>query len=277
MTSSIFDRAHISARHIRERVERDIDVAVVLGSGLGAFAETLEDKVVIPYEEIPDFERSTVEGHSGRLVVGNLPATANNVAVMQGRFHYYEGYSLEEVTLPIRAFGAMGLKKIVLTNAAGGVNPEFKRGDFMLISDHINLMMISPLRGKHDKRLGERFPDMTEVYSREYRRIAKEAAAEIGLQLREGVYLALQGPNYETPAEIRMMRALGADAVGMSTVPEAIVAKQMGMTALGVSLITNPAAGIEDGPINHAEVMEIGQRVSKEFSELLTRVIARIS
>jgi purine-nucleoside phosphorylase len=277
MTSSIFDRAHISARHIRERVERDIDVAVVLGSGLGAFAETLEDKVVIPYEEIPDFERSTVEGHSGRLVVGNLPATANNVAVMQGRFHYYEGYSLEEVTLPIRAFGAMGLKKIVLTNAAGAVNPEFKRGDFMLISDHINLMMISPLRGKHDKRLGERFPDMTEVYSREYRRIAKEAAAEIGLHLREGVYLALQGPNYETPAEIRMMRALGADAVGMSTVPEAIVAKQMGMTALGVSLITNPAAGIEDGPINHAEVMEIGQRVSKEFSELLTRVIARIS
>jgi purine-nucleoside phosphorylase len=277
MTSSIFDRAHISARHIRERVARDIDVAVVLGSGLGAFAETLEDKVVIPYEEIPDFERSTVEGHSGRLVVGNLPATVNNVAVMQGRFHYYEGYSLEEVTLPIRAFGAMGLKKIVLTNAAGAVNPEFKRGDFMLISDHINLMMISPLRGKHDKRLGERFPDMTEVYSHEYRRIAKEAAAEIGLHLREGVYLALQGPNYETPAEIRMMRALGADAVGMSTVPEAIVAKQMGMTALGVSLITNPAAGIEAGPINHAEVMEIGQRVSKEFSELLTRVIARIS
>jgi purine-nucleoside phosphorylase len=248
----------------------------VLGSGLGAFAETLEDKVVIPYEEIPDFERSTVEGHSGRLIVGKLPSTAVNVAVMQGRFHYYEGYSLEEVTLPIRAFGAMGLKKLALTNAAGAVNPEFKRGDFMLISDHINLMMISPLRGKHDKRLGERFPDMTEVYSREYRRIAKEAAAEIGLDLREGVYLALQGPNYETPAEIRMMRALGADAVGMSTVPEAIVAKQMGMSTLGVSLITNAAAGIEDGPINHTDVMEMGQRVSKEFSELLTRILARL-
>lgn len=277
MTSSIFDRAQTSARHIRERIERDIDVAVVLGSGLGAFAETLEDKIVIPYEEIPDFARSTVEGHSGRLVVGNLPSSTLNVAVMQGRFHYYEGYSLDEVTLPIRAFGAMGLKKLALTNAAGGVNPDFKRGDIMLISDHINLMMISPLRGKHDTRLGERFPDMTEVYSREYRRIAKEVAAEIGLDLREGVYLALQGPNYETPAEIRMMRALGADAVGMSTVPEAIVAKQMGMTTLGVSLITNPAAGIEDGPINHSEVMEMGQRVSKEFSELLTRVIARVS
>jgi purine nucleoside phosphorylase I, inosine and guanosine-specific len=251
-------------------------VAVVLGSGLGAFAETLEDKVVIPYDEIPDFARSTVEGHSGRLVVGQLPSTAVNVAVMQGRFHYYEGYSMEEVTLPIRAFGAMGLEKLALTNAAGGVNPEFKQGDLMLISDHINLMMISPLRGEHDKRLGERFPDMTEVYSREYRRIVKEAAAEIGLELREGVYLALQGPNYETPAEIRMMRALGADAVGMSTVPEAIVAKQMGMMTLGLSLIANAAAGIEEGPINHAEVMEMGQRVSKKFSELLTRVIARI-
>jgi purine-nucleoside phosphorylase len=277
MTGSIFDRAQTSARHIRERIARDIDVAVVLGSGLGAFAETLEDKIIVPYEEIPDFERSTVEGHSGRLVVGNLPSTTVSVAVMQGRFHYYEGYSLEEVTLPIRAFGAMGLKKLALTNAAGGVNPKFKRGDCMLISDHINLMMISPLRGKHDERLGERFPDMTEVYSREYRRIAMEAAVEIGLDLREGVYLALQGPNYETPAEIRMMRALGADAVGMSTVPEAIVAKQMGMTTLGISLITNPAAGIEEGPINHSEVMEIGSRVSKEFSDLLTRIIAKIS
>jgi purine-nucleoside phosphorylase len=276
MTGSIFDRAQTSARHIREQIERDIDVAVVLGSGLGAFAETLEDKIIVSYEEIPDFERSTVEGHSGRLVVGNLPSTTVSVAVMQGRFHYYEGYSLEEVTLPIRAFGAMGLKKLALTNAAGGVNPDFKRGDFMLISDHINLMMISPLRGKHDTRLGERFPDMTEVYSREYRRIAREAASEIGLDLREGVYLALQGPNYETPAEIRMMRALGADAVGMSTVPEAIVAKQMGMTTLGISLITNPAAGIEKGPINHAEVMEMGHRVSKEFTELLTRIITKM-
>src|SRR5262245_23735422 len=163
-----------------------------------------------------------------------------------------------------------------MTNGAGGVNPELKQDGFMLISDHINLMMISPLRGKHDKQLGERLPDMTEVYSREYRRIAKEAAAETGLDLREGVYLALQGPNYETPAEIRMMRALGADAVGMSTVPEAIVAKQMGMTTLGVSLITDAGSGIDEGPINHAEVMEMGRRVSKEFSELLTRVIARL-
>ncbi|MCG3160544.1 MAG: Purine nucleoside phosphorylase 1 [Acidobacteria bacterium] len=276
MTGSIFDRAQTSARYIREQIARDIDVAVVLGSGLGAFAETLEDKVIIPYEDIPDFARSTVEGHSGRLVAGKLPSTPINVAVMQGRFHYYEGYSLDEVTLPMRAFGAMGLKKLVLTNAAGGINPNFKQGDFMLIRDHINLMMISPLRGKHDKRLGERFPDMTEVYSKEYRQIAKEAAAEIGLSLHEGVYMALQGPNYETPAEIRMMQILGADAVGMSTVPEAIVARQMGMKTLGVSLITNAAAGIEEGPINHAEVMEMGQRVSKQFCELMTRIVARL-
>jgi purine-nucleoside phosphorylase len=276
MTSSIFDRAQTSARFIRERINAEVDVAVVLGSGLGAFAETLEDKTIVPYEEIPDFARSTVEGHSGRLVAGTLPGTSINVAVMQGRFHYYEGYSLDEVTLPIRAFGAMGVKKLALTNAAGGVNHSFKAGDLMLISDHINLMMLSPLRGQHDNRLGERFPDMSEVYSREYRRIAKEVAAEQGVRLTEGIYMSLQGPNYETPAEIRMMRLLGADAVGMSTVPEAIVARQMGMSTLGISLITNAAAGIEDAPINHAEVMEMGHRVSNQFCELLTKIIVRM-
>lgn len=276
MTVSIFDRAQTSARFIRERINTDVDVAVVLGSGLGAFAETLENKTIVPYEEIPDFARSTVEGHSGRLVVGKLPGTSISVAVMQGRFHYYEGYSLDEVTLPIRAFGAMGVKKLALTNAAGGVNHSFKAGDLMLISDHINLMMLSPLRGKHDNRLGDRFPDMSEVYSREYRRIAKEAAAELGVRLTEGIYMSLQGPNYETPAEIRMMRLLGADAVGMSTVPEAIVARQMGMKTLGISLITNAAAGIEDAPINHAEVMEMGHRVSNQFCELLTKIIVRM-
>lgn len=276
MTSSIFDRAQTSARFIRERINADVDVAVVLGSGLGAFAETLEDKAIVPYEEIPDFARSTVEGHSGRLVVGTLPGTSISVAVMQGRFHYYEGYSLDEVTLPIRAFGAMGVKKLALTNAAGGVNHSFKAGDLMLISDHINLMMLSPLRGQHDNRLGERFPDMSEVYSREYRRIAKEVAAEQGVRLTEGIYMSLQGPNYETPAEIRMMRLLGADAVGMSTVPEAIVARQMGMKTLGISLITNAAAGIEDAPINHSEVMEMGHRVSNQFCELLTKIIVKM-
>ncbi len=276
MAFSIFDRAETSARYIREQISGEIDVAVVLGSGLGAFAETLDDKVIIPYEEIPDFARSTVEGHSGRLVVGKMPSRPIKIAVMQGRFHYYEGYSLEEVTLPIRAFGTMGVRKLILTNAAGGINSNFKAGEFMLISDHINLMLISPLRGRHDHRLGDRFPDMTEVYSREYRQIAQEVAAQMGIQLQAGVYMALQGPNYETPAEIRMMRLLGADAVGMSTVPEAIVARQMGMKTLGISLITNAAAGVEDVPINHEEVMQMGQRVSSELSELLTRIIERL-
>lgn len=275
-SEQIFDRVQVSARYIRERIGDEVDVAVVLGSGLGSFAETLRDPVIIPYEEIPDFVRSTVEGHSGRLVYGKLQDSDVRVAVMQGRFHYYEGYSMDEVTLPIRAFGLMGVRKLVLTNAAGGINQNFKAGDFMLISDHINFMMISPLRGRHDHRLGDRFPDMTEVYAREYRQIAQEEAGALGLQLHAGVYMALQGPNYETPSEIRMMRLLGADAVGMSTVPEAIVARQMGMRILGISLITNAAAGMEDEPINHEDVMQMGYRVSEQFSGLISRILARL-
>ena len=284
MSIPIFDRAQVSARYIRAQIKADVDVAVVLGSGLGSFADTLDERVVIPYEEIPDFARSTVEGHSGRLVAGKLVAPWEEggihreitVAVMQGRFHYYEGYSLDEVTLPIRAFGAMGVKSLVLTNAAGGINPDFRQGDLMLITDHINLMLVSPLRGQHDDRLGARFPDMTEVYPRAYQQAAEEMAAEIGLGLKKGVYMALQGPNYETPAEIRMMRALGADAVGMSTVPEAIVARQMGMRTLGVSLISNAAAGMTGGPIDHEDVMKAGERVSRQFAELMRRTIPKL-
>jgi purine-nucleoside phosphorylase len=239
--------------------------------------------VVIPYEDIPDFVISTVEGHSGRLVVGKLEVPAEGgikrdvtVAAMQGRFHFYEGYSLDEVTLPVRAFGAMGVQSLVLTNAAGGINERFKEGTLMLITDHINLMLVSPLRGRHDGRLGARFPDMTEVYSPDYQRVAREVAAELGIELEEGVYMALQGPNYETPAEIRMMRVLGADAVGMSTVPEAIVARQMGMKTLGLSLITNAAAGMGDGPIEHDLVMKIGTLVSSQLVALLERIIQRL-
>jgi purine-nucleoside phosphorylase len=275
MTEAIFDRAQTAVRYLRERIPTPIDVAVVLGTGLGSFAETLRDPILVPYEEIPDFVRSTVEGHSGRLLIGELPAASRplRVAVMQGRFHYYEGYSLEEVTLPIRTFGALGVRQLVLTNAAGGVNLNFRAGELMLIQDHINLMMISPLRGQHDHRLGERFPDMTEVYSRAFRQRAQEVAAEMGIQLQSGVYMALQGPNYETPAEVRMLRLLGADAVGMSTVPEAIVARQMGMEVLGVSLITNAAAGVTEAPINHAEVLMTGERVGQQFSTFLARFL----
>lgn len=275
MSESIFDRAQATARYIDERLGHKIDIAVVLGSGLGMFADTLSERSVIPYEEIPDFVRSTVEGHVGRLVIGKLGD--KTVAVMQGRFHYYEGYSLEEVTLPIRTFALMGVKTLVLTNAAGGINQSFVPGTLMLISDHINMMAKSPLRGRHDHRLGERFPDMTEVYSREYQRIAQKCAADLGLRLESGVYLALQGPNYETPAEIRMMRTFGGDAVGMSTVPEAIVAKQMGMRTLGISLITNAAAGVLDTPINHEEVMETGRKVAVEFNSLLQCIIPKLN
>ncbi len=278
MTESIFDRAQSATRYLRERVPSPIDVAIVLGSGLGRFAELLRDPQIIPYETIPDFVRSTVEGHTGRLVIGQIdtPSRPLTVAVMQGRFHYYEGYSLEEVTLPIRTFGALGVRQLVLTNAAGGINLNFRAGELMLIQDHINLMMTSPLRGQHDHRLGERFPDMTEVYSRAHRQLAQEVAAEMGIQLQAGVYMALQGPNYETPAEIRMLRLLGADAVGMSTVPEAIVARQIGMEILGVSLITNAEAGVQDEPINHADVLSIGERVSDQFCEFLVRFLARL-
>jgi purine-nucleoside phosphorylase len=283
-STAIFERAQMAAHFIQQQQPTPptpptpIDIAVVLGSGLGAFAETLRDSVTIPYEQIPEFARSTVEGHSGRLVIGQLPHTDRRitVAAMQGRFHFYEGYDFEDVTLPMRTFGVLGVKKVILTNAAGGVNPAFKQGSFMLISDHINLMLCSPLRGRHDERLGARFPDMTEVYSKAWRALAKECAAGMNLSLNEGVYLALQGPNYETPAEVRMARLLGGDAVGMSTVPEAIVAKQMGMEILGLSLITNAAAGISEEPINHAEVMGTGRLVSGQFLMFLQRLIDRI-
>lgn len=270
----MFDRIQASANYLRERVPEPIQTAVVLGSGLGAFAEALTDPTIIPYEEIPDFVRSTVEGHVGRMVIGKLEN--QTIAVMQGRFHYYEGYSLEEVTLPIRAFGLLGVTNLILTNAAGGINANYQPGSLMLISDHINLMFQSPLRGQHDDRLGARFPDMTEVYDRSYQRLAQRCANELGMRLESGVYLALQGPNYETPAEIRMMRVLGGDAVGMSTVPEAIVAKQMGLKVLGISLISNAAAGVLDQPINHAEVMETGARVAEQFIALLKKIIAEM-
>ena len=277
MTNTVYEQAQTAAEFIRTRVGQAIDAAVVLGSGLGAFADTLTDATHFRYSEIPGFPVSTVEGHSGRLVVGQLatsPNTEKIVAAMQGRFHFYEGYEMEQVTLPMRTFGALGIKKLILTNAAGGVNPEFKQGSLMLIRDHLNLMPVNPLRGKHDARLGARFPDMSEVYSRRGCELALRCAKAMGLELNEGVYLALQGPNYETPAEVRMARLLGGDAVGMSTVPEAMVARHMNLEVLGLSLITNAAAGVVEGSIDHNEVMEMGQKVSGAFIELLQRILS---
>ncbi|MDQ3805650.1 MAG: purine-nucleoside phosphorylase [Acidobacteriota bacterium] len=256
------------------RAGEDVRVALVLGSGLGAFADELEGAEAVPYAEIPGFARPTVEGHAGRLVVGRVGGA--DVAVMQGRFHFYEGYALEEVTFPVRVLGLLGVKTLVLTNAAGGLNNSFTEGALIVISDHLNLMGTNPLLGPNDERFGPRFPDMTEVYDHEYQDIAIGEAREMGLELRRGIYAGLTGPSYETPAEIRMLRLLGADAVGMSTVPEAIVARHMGLRVLGLSCITNLAAGVLDRPINHDEVIETGERVRETFAELLRRVIPKL-
>jgi len=273
-SETLYERAAHAARTIRARKREDMHVALVLGSGLGAFADDLEDAEAIPYDEVPGFARSTVEGHSGRLVLGRV--AGREVAVMQGRFHFYEGYALEEVTFPVRVLALCGVKSLVLTNAAGGLNNSLKQGALMLISDHLNLMGANPLRGPNDERFGPRFPDMTEVYDRAYQEIAISEAHALGTELRRGVYAALSGPTYETPAEIRMLRALGADAVGMSTVPEAIVARHAGLKVLGISCITNMAAGVLDRPIDHAEVIETGEQVRETFSALLRAIIPKL-
>jgi purine-nucleoside phosphorylase len=273
--SDVYARAEHAARTIRARSKTDeaARVAIVLGSGLGGFVDQFSESVAIPYSEIPGFVTSTAEGHAGRLVVGKIDQVP--VIAMQGRVHFYEGYSLAEVTFPIRVFKLLGIKSLILTNAAGGIDVQLIQGALMVISDHLNLMGVSPLRGPNDERFGVRFPDMTEVYSRRLQEIVVEEARAMGTEVRRGIYAALSGPSYETPAEIHMLRTFGADAVGMSTVPEAIVARHMDIEVLGISCITNMAAGISDQPINHEEVMEIGNRVRATFGELLRRVIVR--
>ena len=274
-STSLYERAEHATRIIRSRISVEPRIAVVLGSGLGGFADDFQEAVAIPYEDIPGFVRSTAQGHAGRLVVGNVDSVP--VLAMQGRVHYYEGYSLEEVTFPVRTFALLGIKTLILTNAAGGINVQLTQGALMVISDHLNLMGVNPLRGPNDERFGPRFPDMTAVYSPELQELVVEEAKAINVEVRRGVYGALSGPNYETPAEIHLLRNLGADAVGMSTVPEAIVARHMGLEVLGISCITNMAAGISDEPINHEEVMATGDRVRATFTELLQRVIGAIN
>ena len=274
-STGLYERAEHATRVIRSRTSVEPRIALVLGSGLGSFADDFEESVGIPYEEIPGFVRSTAQGHAGRLVIGKIESVP--VLAMQGRVHYYEGYSLEEVTFAIRTFGLLGVKTVVLTNAAGGINVQLTQGALMVISDHLNLMGVNPLRGPNDERFGPRFPDMSAVYSPELQEIVVEEARAIGVEVRRGIYGALSGPSYETPSEIHLLRNLGADAVGMSTVPEAIVARHMGLEVLGISCITNMAAGISDEPINHEEVMATGDRVRETFAELLRRVISAIN
>jgi len=273
--TGLYERAEHAARVIRARTKLEPRIAIVLGSGLGGFADDFDEAVAIPYEEIPGFMRSTAQGHAGRLVIGKVDTVP--VVAMQGRVHYYEGYSLEEVTFPVRTFNLLGVKTLILTNASGGINVQLSQGTLMVISDHLNLMGDNPLLGPNEERFGPRFPDMSAVYAPDLQAFVVEEAKEIGADVRRGVYGALSGPSYETPAEIHLLRTLGADAVGMSTVPEAIVARHMGMEVLGISCITNMAAGISDAPIDHAEVISTGDRVRGTFTELLRRVVGRIN
>lgn len=273
-------RAEQAAKYISQRLAEKPHlgipkVAVVLGSGLGDFANDLKDSVAIPYSEIPHFPCSTAVGHAGRMVIGKLGEIT--VAAMQGRVHQYEGYTCKQAAFPVRVFKLMGLKAIILTNAAGGINMKFGQGALVALHDHINLQGANPLTGPNDDRFGPRFPDMSEAYSRAFRKSAFEEAERLKIELFEGVYAALAGPSYETPAEIRYLRTIGADLVGMSTVPEVIVARHMGISVLAISCVTNMAAGILDQEINHQEVLEVGLRVRGKFLALLTAVIPRIA
>ncbi len=269
-----YDKVLESTRWLRERGGGVPDVAVVLGSGLGDFTARLSEPVSVAYGEIPNWPVSAVVGHAGRLVIGTI--AGRRVAALSGRVHFYEGHDLQTVTFGIRALAVLGVRTLILTNAAGGINLDFKPGTLMLIDDHINLMGGNPLAGANDERFGIRFPDMTEVYSRRLRQIAIDAADRLRLRLAHGVYVALHGPSYETPAEIRFLRMIGADAVGMSTVPEALVARHMNVEVLGISCITNPAAGVLPQPLVHDEVMAVARRVHAEFSSLLEEIIGRL-
>jgi purine-nucleoside phosphorylase len=272
VSATLVERLDEAASAVRARARLKPTLGVVLGSGLGAFAEALEEAVAVPYREIPHFPVSTVAGHDGALVLGL--AAGVPVAALKGRVHFYEGYPLEEVVFPVRVLGRLGVRTLVVTNAAGAISTAFRPGEIMLLSDHINLVG-NPLVGPNEPALGPRFPDMSETYDRALRELARRACEEAGVRCHEGVYVAFTGPSYETPAEIRMARVLGADAVGMSTVPEVIAARHMGMRVLGLSCLTNMAAGVTDRPLDHDEVLAVGERVETVLLEVLRTVVAR--
>jgi len=270
----MFERVEEATAAIRARCGSLPQIAIVLGSGLGDFADTLADSVATPYEQLPHWPASKVIGHSGRLVVGSV--AGKRIAALAGRAHFYEGHTLDTVVFATRVMARLGVTQMILTNAAGGINTGFAQGALMIIDDHINLLGSNPLVGPNDERFGVRFPDMSEVYSRRLRAIADAAAHALGIELRHGVYVAVHGPSYETPAEIRAFRGWGADAVGMSTVPEAIAARHMGMEVLGISCITNMAAGVLPQPLVHEEVIETARRVRGSFVSLLEGIIERL-
>lgn len=274
-SSSEFDRAFRAAKFVLSKTKLRPRVAIVLGSGLGGLVDNLTSTASIPYGKIPAFPRSTVDGHAGLLAIGKLGDVP--LVAMKGRVHFYEGYSAQEVAFPIRVFFQMGIRAAILTNAAGAINIGYRQGALVMIRDHINLQAANPLIGLNDPRFGPRFPDMTQAYTKCYRDIAAEEAKRLEIPIHEGVYAAFTGPSYETPAEIRFLKAVGADLVGMSTVPEVIAARHMGIKVLGISCVTNMAAGILEQEINHTEVMETGNRVRSQFVSLLRAIIPRIA
>ena len=275
MNPDLFTRSKSAAAFVLSQTKLRPRIGLVLGSGLGSLADDLAEAVRIPYAQIPSFPLSTAIGHAGQLVTGKSGDVP--VAVMQGRVHVYEGYSAVEVAFPTRVLGRMGIGALILTNAAGGINLEYGQGALVILRDHINLQGQNPLAGANDERFGPRFPDMTYTYAKRYREIALEEAKKLSIPPREGVYAALLGPSYETPAEIRYLRTIGADLVGMSTVPEAIAARHMGINVLAISCVTNMAAGILDRPLDHEEVLEVGRRVTGQFVALLRAVLPRIA
>lgn len=263
-----------SVNYIKNIITDIPQIGIVLGSGLGEMANNIENKIIIKYSEVPNLPDSTVKGHAGQFVFGKLQG--KNVVMMQGRFHYYEGNDMDDLALPVYIMKYLGAKVLILTNAAGGVNIEFKPGDLMIIKDHINFAFNNPLIGKNDERIGPRFPDMSEVYDKQLTKLVKEVSNKLNIDIKEGNYFFMTGPNYETPAEIKMIRILGGDAVGMSTVPEAIAARHCGLKIIGISCITNMAAGILDKPLNHNEVVETSNNIKDKFTGLINNIVKRI-
>ena len=271
---NLLDKIKVSAEYIINNSKYKPEIGLILGSGLGSIADTIEDAEYYNYSDIPNFPTSTVEGHAGRLVIGKL--SGKIVVAMQGRFHYYEGYTMQTITFPVRVMKLLGVSKLVVTNAAGAVNKNFNAGDLMVITDHINFSGSNPLFGENLDEFGPRFPDMSQAYNLELRNKVLAAGKELGINLKQGVYVMFSGPTYETPAEVRMAGILGGDAVGMSTVPEVIVANHCGIKTVGISCLTNMAAGILDQPLNHEEVIETSNKVKKDFIRLMDRVINTI-
>ena len=274
MAETLMEKLKAAASFIRPRLDRQPEIGIVLGSGLGGLTAKISNPVEIPYATIPGFPVSTVAGHAGKLVCGEL--SGKYVLCMSGRFHFYEGYDMGTLVFPIQTMRILGIEKLILTNAAGCVNAAWNPGELMLISDHIKLCAESPMRGPNDPALGERFFDMSDVYTPAFRKIARGCADRLGIRLREGVYQYFTGPNYETPAEVRFARTAGADAVGMSTVPEAIAARHCGMKVLGISCMTNMAAGVSEAPLVHSEVLETGLKVARDFENLVQAIVAEM-